>query len=160
VSHDDLVLLGHILVGFLLAYAIGFERGLRGSPAGDRTFSLVGAAATAVTAVAHTSSPQAIAGVVTGIGFIGAGIVFQGNAGLVRGLTSAATIFSAAAIGIVVGYGHLLLGALTAMIILLTLELRYIPFLRHLDASSHAHRTGIRREHQLDPNEQPAAPAP
>lgn len=158
-SHAELVLLGHVLVGFALAYAIGFERGLRGSPAGDRTFALVGGAATAVTAVAHTTSPQAIAGVVTGIGFIGAGIVFQGTSGLVRGLTSAATIFSAAAIGVVVGYGHLLLGAITAAIFVLTLEIRYIPGLRVLDATRLAGRLGMQREHPADPVEPPPAGA-
>ncbi len=146
-SHADLVTLGHIAVGFLLAYAIGFERGLRGSPAGDRTFALIGAAATAVTAVTYHTSPQAVAGVVTGIGFIGGGIVFRGSDALVHGLTSAATIFSAAAIGVVVGYGHVWLGVITAAGILLTLELRFIPGLRVFDATTHANRTSIKREH-------------
>jgi putative Mg2+ transporter-C (MgtC) family protein len=44
--HGDFGLLGRILLGVALAYAFGFERQIRGSPAGDRTFALVGAAAT------------------------------------------------------------------------------------------------------------------
>jgi putative Mg2+ transporter-C (MgtC) family protein len=151
VSHADLVLLGRVAVGFALGYILGFERGIRGSPAGDRTFALIGASATAVTAVAEHSSPQTIAGVITGVGFIGAGVVFQASAGLVRGLTSAATIFSAAAIGVVVGYGHLLLGVLFAGGILLTLELRFIPGLRFLDSSRHRER--FRDDHPPDPPE-------
>ena len=147
-SHADLVLLGRIAVGFAIAFAIGFERGLRGSPAGDRTFALVGVSATAVTAVSAHSSPQAIAGVVTGIGFIGAGVMIQGGVGVVRGLTSAATIFSSAAIGVVVGYGHLLLGALAGLAVLTTLELRYIPGLRLLDASNHARH--LRQDVHMD----------
>ena len=133
-SSAELDLLVRIAVGFALAYVIGFERQLRSSPAGDRTFALIGASATAVTAVAGRSSPQTVAGVVTGVGFIGGGLVFRGEAGLVRGLTNAATIFSAAALGIVVGYGHLLVGIVMTALLLVTLELQHIPGLRMLDA--------------------------
>src|SRR2546421_9234832 len=87
----------HILVAFGLSFAIGFEREIRGAPAGDRTFALVGTGAAAITAVAHVSSPQAIAGVITGIGFIGGGLVFRGDEGMLKGMTSAATIFAVAA---------------------------------------------------------------
>ena len=147
-SHADLVLLARLAVGFAIAFVIGFERGLRGSPAGDRTFALVGVAATAVTAVSAKSSPQAIAGVVTGIGFIGAGVMIQASGGLVHGLTSAATIFSSAAIGVVVGFGHLLLGVAAGVIVLVTLELRYIPGLRLLDAANHARH--LRQDRHMD----------
>lgn len=136
---SDWELLARVAVGFALGYAFGFERQLRGSPAGDRTFALVGGAATAVTSVTAHSSPQAVAGVVTGIGFIGAGVVFH-EGGLVRGLTTAAAIFAAAAVGVVVGYNHLLLGVVTAAGFLLTLELQYMPFLRWLDARSYSGR--------------------
>jgi putative Mg2+ transporter-C (MgtC) family protein len=137
-SHADLVLFGRIAVGFAITFAIGFERGLRGSIAGDRTFALVGVSATAVTAVSAHSSPQAIAGVVTGIGFIGAGVMIQGGGLPVHGLTSAATIFTSAALGVVVGFGHPMLGVVSAAIVIIVLELRYIPGLKLLDASNHA----------------------
>jgi putative Mg2+ transporter-C (MgtC) family protein len=141
VSEADLALLARVAVGFALAYLFGFERELRGSPAGDRTFALVGASAAAITAVASRTSPQAVAGVVTGIGFLGAGVVvFQRQRGVIKGITTAATIFASAAIGVVVGYGHLLLGALTAAVLLLTLELEHIPFLRWLDAHTYSAR--------------------
>jgi putative Mg2+ transporter-C (MgtC) family protein len=138
--HGDLGLLGRILLGFALAYAFGFERQIRGSPAGDRTFALVGAAATAITAVAGSSSPQTVAGVVTGIGFIGGGVVFHGEGGLVRGLTSAAAIFGVAAIGIVVGYGHIVLGVITATVLLFSLEVPHHRYLRWLNARNYSHR--------------------
>lgn len=140
-SEADLALLARVAVGFALAYIFGFERQLRGSPAGDRTFALVGASAAAITAVASGTSPQAVAGVVTGIGFLGAGVVvFQRQRGVIKGITTAATIFASAAIGVVVGYGHLLLGAVTAAGLLLTLELEHIPFLRWLDAHTYSAR--------------------
>jgi putative Mg2+ transporter-C (MgtC) family protein len=140
VAHSDLALLVRILVGFALAYLFGFERQLRGSVAGDRTFSMVGAAAAAITAVAAKSSPQAIAGVVTGVGFIGGGVVLRGQMGAIRGVTTAATVFAAAAVGIVVGFGHLLLGVIATALLLLTLELQHIPVLRCLDASRYTDR--------------------
>jgi putative Mg2+ transporter-C (MgtC) family protein len=135
-SSPELALLARIGVGFALAYLLGFERQVRGSPAGDRTFALVGAASAAITAVAAGRSPQTIAGVVTGIGFIGGGVVFHRGGGSITGVTTAATIFAAAGVGIVVGFGHLILGAITSLGVLLTLELPHIPGLRRLDAHS------------------------
>ncbi|HEY1733022.1 MAG TPA: MgtC/SapB family protein [Acidimicrobiales bacterium] len=138
-SHADLVLLGRVAVGIAVAFVFGFERQLRGSPAGDRTFSLVGAASTAVTAVAGLQSPQAVAGIMTGLGFIGAGVLLR-RGQLVTGLTTAASIFAVAGIGIVIGYGHVLLGIVLGAILLLILEIQHIPFLRFLDARNYADR--------------------
>jgi len=129
----DLALLGRVAAGFVLAFAVGFERELRGSPAGDRTFALVGTGTAAITAVALKTSPQAVAGAITGIGFIGAGVVFHGQGELVRGLTTAAAIFAIAAIGVVVGSGRIFLGVASGVIVLFTLELRYIPGLLWAD---------------------------
>lgn len=139
-SHADIQLLPRIGLGFLLAYILGFERELRGSPAGDRTFSLVGAAAAAITAVTHANSPQAVAGIITGVGFIGGGVVFHGSGGLIKGVTTAATIFATAGVGVVVGYGHLVLGAIVSAGLLLTLELQHIPYLNWLDAQHYRGR--------------------
>jgi putative Mg2+ transporter-C (MgtC) family protein len=133
-------LMVRVLVGFALAFVVGFEREVRGSSAGDRTFALVGLATTAITAVAITTSPQAVAGAVSGIGFIGAGVVFHSEGGLIRGITTAAGVFAVAAVGIVVGSGHLSLGALTAALVLLVLEVRNLPVLRLLDARRYAGR--------------------
>ncbi len=69
-SAADLHLLARIAVGFALSFVLGFERELRGAAAGDRTFALVGTGAAAVAAVAGRSSPQALGGIVTGVGFI------------------------------------------------------------------------------------------
>lgn len=133
VAPSDAALLARIALGFGLAFFIGVERELRGSPAGWRTFAAVGAGATAITAVVYHSSPQAVAGAITGIGFIGGGVVFHGDGGLVRGLATAATIFAVAALGVVVGYGHFWVGAVTAALILLTLEVPHIGIMRRLD---------------------------
>jgi len=136
----ELGLLGRIAVAFILAFALGFERELRGSPAGDRTYALVGTSAAAVTAVCITRSPQAVAGVLTGIGFIGAGMVFRGQEGMLTGVTSAATLLGVVAIGVVAGAGHLGLAAAVAALILVDLEIRYVPVLRVLDGRRYTSR--------------------
>jgi putative Mg2+ transporter-C (MgtC) family protein len=134
VTHADLVDLGRVLVALALSFAIGFERELRGSAAGDRTYALVGTGAAALTAVTYRVSPQAVAGAITGIGFIGGGLVFREGIRNVRGVTSAACIFAVAALGVVAGTGHLLLAAVVGALILVDLEIRNIPFLKWLDA--------------------------
>ena len=130
---SDVDLVYRILVGFGLAYLIGFERELRGSAAGDRTFALIGSASAVAAAVTGRSSPQALAGIITGVGFIGGGLILKGNDDAVRGVTTAATVFSTAAVGLVVGLGHLLIGAAVTALTLVVLELRFIPGLRLLD---------------------------
>lgn len=137
-NDSERLLLEHIALAFALSFLIGFEREIRGAPAGDRTFALVGTGSAAITAVTLGSSPQAIAGVITGIGFIGAGLVFRGEQGMLKGMTSAATIFAVAAIGIVSGTGHAWLAVAVAALVLVDLELRQIPLLRRLDARRYA----------------------
>ena len=94
--------------------AVGFNRELREKPLGMRTLALVslGAAVAALAALSFddlTASPEALArvvqgilsGVLTGIGFIGAGVVLRDrNAATVYGLTTAATVWITAALGI------------------------------------------------------------
>lgn len=133
-------LLGRIVVAFALAFALGFERELRGAPAGDRTYALIGTAAAAVTAVCFDQSPQAIAGVLTSIGFIGAGMVFRGREGMLTGVTSAATLLGVVAVGVVAGSGHLALACALAALIMIDLELRHLPLLRLLDGRRYAAR--------------------
>jgi putative Mg2+ transporter-C (MgtC) family protein len=132
-----------LLAAFALSYALGFERELRGEPAGDSTFSLVGVGTAVVGIVAAHGAPFALAGAVTGIGFIGAGLTFrqstrQGD--VLRGVSTAAAIFAAAAVGAAAGYGFLVAATMGTALVLLILEMRHIPGLRVLDArrwSSH-----------------------
>jgi putative Mg2+ transporter-C (MgtC) family protein len=100
----------------------------------------VGISAAAITAVAAPSSPQTIAGVVTGIGFIGGGVVFRGRTGTPHGITTAATIFASAALGIVAGFGRLVLAVAMTAGVLVLLELPHLPALRLIDARTFARR--------------------
>ena len=141
-----------LVVAFVLSYVLGFERQLRGSPAGDRTFSLIGVGTAVIGALSEASAPNALAGAVTGIGFIGGGLVFRQSTAsgeAVRGITSAAAIFATAAIGAAAGEGRLILAVVGTGLVLLCLEIPHIPGLRLLDAT--------RWQHRFRPD-QPAAP--
>jgi putative Mg2+ transporter-C (MgtC) family protein len=133
-SHDDLVLLGRVCVAFVCCFVVGFEREVRGAAAGNRTFALVGLGAAAITAVTIRDAPQAVAGIVTGVGFIGASLVLRGDRGRLFGVTSAASVFAITGIGIVAGAGHLVLAVIVTVLVLLDLELRHLPGFRRLDA--------------------------
>jgi len=133
---NDAADLVHCVVAVALTYALGFERDLRGSPAGDRVFALIGVAAGLTGVFAKSGSPNALQGVLTGIGFIGAAVVFRQDLGrvqLVRGLTTSAALFAAVAIGAAAGEGRLLLATAATVIALLVLEMRYIRGLMLLD---------------------------
>jgi len=99
-----------LLLAALFGGLIGLERESHGRPAGLRTNILVCVGATLIMVVARSVGSgvvdpgRAIAGVVTGIGFLGAGaIIKMGN--IVRGLTTAASIWLVAVVGIAVGEG-------------------------------------------------------
>ena len=88
---------------------IGFDRELRNKPAGLRTMALValGSAVFIVTtasAATADSASRVIQGVITGVGFLGAGSIIRGrDESSVRGLTTAASIWLAAAVGVACG---------------------------------------------------------
>src|SRR4051794_8008220 len=134
-----------MLVALSLTYAIGFERELRGASAGDRTFALVGLGSAIIGYLALNGAPNALAGVVTGVGFLGAGVIIHGAGGtngdsMVRGVTTAATIYLAAAVGAAAGQGELLLALVSTVAAIFLLELRHATVLRWLDGRRWAAR--------------------
>jgi putative Mg2+ transporter-C (MgtC) family protein len=126
-----------------LTYALGFERDLRGAPTGDRVFALIGAGAGAIGIIAAHGAPNALAGAITGVGFIGGGLVFRQTLGqnqVLMGITTAAAIFAAAAIGAAAGEGRLLVAAMGTVLALLVLEIRHSKVLNLLDGRRYADR--------------------
>ena len=135
----------NIAVGWALTFVLGFERELRGAPAGDRTFSMIGLS-TALIGTVAPHYPAVLGGAVTGIGFIGGGLCFRQavkehdqEREILHGVTTAASIFGAAAIGAIAGCGDLLISVASTVGILLSLEIRHIPGLRYLDARRWSH---------------------
>ena len=127
----------------LAGSAIGLDRDLRGKPIGLKTLGLVSlSTATVVLLALQAVDPRkftdavsrVIQGVLTGIGFLGAGVIVRrGDRYHVHGLTSAACAFFAACVGIVCGAGHwpIVLTALVLAFLLLTLGKRTERWLHH-----------------------------
>jgi len=117
-----------LCVATLVGVALGLNRDLRGKPTGVRTLGLVGlASALAVMAVARgtiADASRVIQGIVTGIGFLGAGVIIRNETGKrVHGLTTAACVWLTACVGAACGIGEwrLIAVALPAVFILLVL---------------------------------------
>lgn len=116
-----------IVYAFVLGGVIGWERERRGMPAGIRTFGAIAMGSCLFGLVSlmapWPADPSRIASqVVIGVGFIGAGIFFrQGD--YITGLTTAATLWTSAAIGLAVAFDLYLLGLLTTAILLMFLVL-------------------------------------
>jgi putative Mg2+ transporter-C (MgtC) family protein len=134
-ARDDLVLLLRLVVATALAAAAGWDRERAGKAAGLRTHMLVGLAAALYTGVGTAALGQAqsenlrgelgriVQAVALGVGFLGGGSisVLKSN-GNVVGLTTAASIWATAAIGIATGIGHYLLAAGATLLQILVLR--------------------------------------
>lgn len=127
VSKLQLDLLWSLVVAVLLGGAIGLERELRGKAAGLRTNILICLGATLFTHLSiHLAGPSGDPGriaaqVVTGIGFLGAGTILH-TRGAIAGLTSAATIWLVAAVGVAIGTGAVYEAAGATLLTLLVLR--------------------------------------
>jgi putative Mg2+ transporter-C (MgtC) family protein len=134
----QLTLLGRAALAALLGFVIGLEREYRGKSAGDRTFALLAFGSASIVAVgAELLGPdgtsRVIQGVVTGVGFIGGGLIFRGEGGgSVRGLTTAAGAWAATGIGVITGVGAYLAAALAAALVIVILELDTLPLFRRI----------------------------
>jgi putative Mg2+ transporter-C (MgtC) family protein len=118
-----------IAIAFILGALLGVERQYRNKPAGFRTLIMITVGATLFTILSShvTANPDRIAAnIITGIGFIGAGVIFKDGL-KVSGMTTAATIWIAAAVGMAVGYGAFYLAATVTIIMLGTLVLLAKP---------------------------------
>ncbi|MEI6556682.1 MAG: MgtC/SapB family protein [Paludibacter sp.] len=111
------------IIAALLAGAIlGLEREYHSKPAGFRTMILicVSSCLFSILSVSIGSGDRIASNIVTGIGFIGAGVVFKEGA-TVKGITSAAIIWMSAAIGMSIGLQHYLLSAVALLLVLLVM---------------------------------------
>ena len=117
-------------IAAILGSIIGWERDRAGKSAGPRTMALVGSASAAVVAIgavldlnADFGDPtRALHAIITGIGFLGAGLIFTNRSGGTQGVTTAATVFATAAMGVAVGLGFQVAGLGFSVIILAILR--------------------------------------
>ena len=136
ITDDQLTILQHLLAAMLAGGLVGIERSYHGRPAGFRTHALVCVASSllmlfavyqsewlpAADAETFRTDPTRMAqGIMTGIGFLGAGVIFKEGLS-VRGLTTAASIWITSAIGILIGVGFYFPAAVATAIVLGTLS--------------------------------------
>lgn len=119
---DALSIAPNLVCALLLGVVIGLERQWRQRHTGLTTHALVALGAAAFTSLAILIDGAAdirMGGqVVTGIGFLGAGLIMRDGLS-VRGLSGAATVWATGAVGTLAGYGHLIAAAETALFVLL-----------------------------------------
>jgi len=146
ITSSDIEPLAKIFFAGILGAAIGLERGTHGRPAGLRTHALVCIASSLLIIISRTGAIAGLegpsnflinvdpsrmaAGIVTGIGFIGAGAILRVGGDLIRGLTTAACIWFVAAIGIAVGMEAYTLSAGSTI-----LAVCILVFLNHFEES-------------------------
>ncbi len=122
----DIEPVGRLLLATVLGFLIGLEREFAGQAAGERTHALVALGAAAFSVISVTAFPGAdpsrlAAGVVSGLGFLGAGMILKNTQGQVHGLTTAAGIWAVGAVGVAIGTGLYLVGVVCAAITLMLL---------------------------------------
>jgi putative Mg2+ transporter-C (MgtC) family protein len=117
----ELETIGRLVLATVLGFVIGLEREAAGQSAGERTHALVALGSAAfgllsITAFPGSDTSRVAAGVVTGLGFLGAGTILKSGDTQVRGLTTAAGMWAVGAIGLAIGSGRYFLGLATAII--------------------------------------------
>jgi len=121
-----ITLIAKLLLATLLGGLIGLERGVRGQSAGIRTFALVCVGATACSIVnlylfyntGSADTSRIPSTVISGIGFLGVGTIVITGRNYVRGLTTAATLWATAALGLMIGSGYLI-GAIVCFLVIM-----------------------------------------
>lgn len=119
-----------VLMAFILGGILGWERERRGRPAGIRTFAAIAIGACVfglisihgLPAIGLNPGDRIASNVVVGVGFLGAGVIFHRD-GVHMGLTTAATLWSTAAVGLAVAFQMYTIAILVTVIMLLLLWL-------------------------------------
>jgi putative Mg2+ transporter-C (MgtC) family protein len=120
-----------VIVAVVLGALIGLEREIRNHPAGLHANALValGAAAYVIAGVLigdNTGPARVVGQVVTGVGFLCAGLIWH-EGGTVRGINTAATVWCSCAVGVFSGLGMILwAGTIAALVVLANVALHYI----------------------------------
>jgi putative Mg2+ transporter-C (MgtC) family protein len=148
-----------LLCCFLSGLIIGLERQLRGKPVGMRTSALICIGTYVFVAIARhiandVTDPSRIIGqVVTGIGFLGAGVILA-RQGAILGVTSASAIWVLAAIGAVIGVGYCWLGVKLAVLTVLIL-VGVDSFENRFESLQKGVHGGLGKRHEQEQGKQP-----
>lgn len=147
-------MIARLSIALFFGALVGWEREHKARPAGLRTHILVALGSAGFTMVALTmirefltipdsavpiDPAKIIAGIVGGVGFLGAGSIFQSRDGGVHGMTTAAGIWVVASVGVAAGAGYYMLAGLLVVFTLFTLQaLRFVSSRIEAAADKHA----------------------
>ncbi|WP_144512338.1 MgtC/SapB family protein [Bacillus sp. FJAT-22090] len=126
-SHVDLYI--RLIVATVVGFFIGLERAIKNKPAGIRTHILVCLGATLAMSLSTLNQgpymdPMRLAAqVISGIGFLGAGVIWIDKANVKRGLTTAANLWITACVGLTIGYGAYDLAIITTVLMFIAMNL-------------------------------------
>ena len=126
-SHFDLYI--RLFVATFIGFIIGLERAIKNKPAGIRTHVLVCLGATLAMALsslnqgAYMDPMRLAAQVISGIGFLGAGVIWLDKDNVKRGLTTAANLWITACVGLTIGYGAYDLAIITVILMFVAMNL-------------------------------------
>ncbi|WP_166462422.1 MgtC/SapB family protein [Psychrobacillus vulpis] len=118
-----------LIVATFLGFLIGLERAIKDKPAGIRTHILVCLGSTLAMSLSTLNQgpymdPMRLAAqVISGIGFLGAGVIWVDKANAKRGLTTAANLWITACVGLTIGYGAYDLAIITAILMFVAMNL-------------------------------------
>jgi putative Mg2+ transporter-C (MgtC) family protein len=119
--HPDLL---HLLIALVIGAVIGAEREYRSKSAGLRTMIMVSVSSCLFTIlsirIGMDSHDRIAANILTGLGFLGAGVIFK-DENRISGITTATTIWMTSALGMAVGAGYTMLGVLATAVVLIVL---------------------------------------
>ncbi|MCX6318101.1 MAG: MgtC/SapB family protein [Bacteroidetes bacterium] len=123
----DTEIIYRVLLAALWGGLVGIEREYRSKSAGFRTMIMISMGSCFFTLmsefIGHDNNPDRIASnILTGIGFIGAGVIFRGD-NKINGITTAATIWTVAAVGMGIGAGYYIASASASILILIVLAI-------------------------------------
>jgi len=132
----DPEILLRLVIAAVVGGIIGYERKIASKPAGIRTLMLISVGSAlftivGVTTLANIDPSKIIAGIVTGIGFLGAGTIFKSK-DTVSGLTTAASMWAVAGLGLAAGLGEYVLMTTATILVIIILQLNKIRFLREV----------------------------
>lgn len=123
-----------LITGFVLGAFVGYDREKRGLDAGVRTYAAVCLGATMFTSIAEhlediASASRIVANIVVGIGFLGAGLIYRDNSTNTSfGLTTAATLWGTAAVGVAVGLNMYIIAVVSSIMLYFLLSLERVTW--------------------------------
>jgi putative Mg2+ transporter-C (MgtC) family protein len=135
-AYTDIAL--RLLLAMAIGLLLGGERKMRGKPVGSRTYVIISISATSIAMISaygfsydgtgYSDPARLMVGILTGIGFLCAGVIWRSPEGDVQGLTTAADIYAMVCLGIAVGLGYFFLAAMAMAIIFIAMISDYVYY--------------------------------